>query len=140
MNVRIAIALFAVALSGLAGDAPAASPALGNASPDPGLFSATEWSVIRPLSPLPALPLVTTNKYRDSNAAAALGQKLFFEPALSGPIQEGTRKEGQLGAIGESGRIACRNCHMPESGWLIDTRSMNGGPVPHATSLGSKWM
>jgi cytochrome c peroxidase len=82
----------------------------------------------------------TTNKYRDSPAAALLGQKLFFEPRLAGPIQTGTRQEGQLGAIGETGKIACRNCHMPESKWLFDIRSNNGGAIPNATALGSLWM
>src|SRR5215831_16233873 len=103
-------------------------------------FSAQEWAVVKTLSPLPALPVDTTNKYRDSPAAALLGQKLFFEPRLSGPIQTGTPAQGQLGAIGETGKIACRNCHMPESGWLFDIRSNNGGPIPNATALGSLWM
>lgn len=104
-------------------------------------FSPAEWTTIHTLSPLPAqLPVDSTNKYRDSPAAALLGQKLFFEPRLSGPIQKGTREEGQLGAIGDRGKIACRNCHMPESKWLFDIRSNNGGPIPNATALGSKWM
>jgi cytochrome c peroxidase len=105
-----------------------------------GFFSPLEWSVIRTLSPLPDLPVDTTNKYRDSPAAALLGQKLFFDPRLSGPIQTGTPQEGQLGAIGEKYKIACRNCHMPESRWLFDIRSNNGGPIPNATALGSNWM
>jgi len=29
---------------------------------------------------------------------------------------------------------------MPESGWLFDIRSNNGGPIPNATALGSLWM
>src|SRR5215469_16817940 len=74
-------------------------------------FSAAEWAIIDTLSPLPSLPVDTTNQYRDSSAAALLGQKLFFEPRLSGPIQVGTPAQGQLGAIGEKGKIACRNCH-----------------------------
>jgi cytochrome c peroxidase len=111
-----------------------------SASPDSGTFSAAEWAVIKTLSPLPVLPVDTTNKYRDSAAAALLGQKLFFDPRLSGPIQAGTAKEGQLGAIGEAGKIACRNCHMPESKWLFDIRSNNGGAIPNATALGSQWM
>jgi cytochrome c peroxidase len=49
-------------------------------------FSPQEWAIIKTLSPLPDLPVDTTNKYRDSPAAALLGQKLFFEPHLSGPI------------------------------------------------------
>jgi cytochrome c peroxidase len=99
-----------------------------------------EWDVVRTLSPLPDLPVDTTNRYADSRAAARLGQKLFFEPRLSGPIQTGTPAEGQLGAIGEKYKIACRNCHMPESTWLFDIRSNNGGPIPNATALGSLWM
>jgi cytochrome c peroxidase len=103
-------------------------------------FSSAEWEIIDSLSPLPNLPVDTTNKYRDSPAAALLGQKLFFEPRLSGPIQTGTAQEGQLGDIGEKFKIACRNCHMPESKWLYDIRSNNGGPIPNATALGSLWM
>jgi len=128
-------------------------------------FSSEEWATIKTLSPLPSLPIDPTNKYADSPAAALLGQKLFFDPRLSGPIQAGTPQEGQLGAIGEAGKIACRNCHMPESKWLFDTRSNaigsntdqpkdysaqqvpNGAiamhrtrPIPNATALGSQWM
>lgn len=105
-----------------------------------GGFSPLDWAVIHTLSPLPAPPVDTTNKYADSPAAALLGQKLFFEPRLSGAIQAGTPQEGQLGAIGEKYKIACRNCHMPESKWLFDIRSNNGGPIPNATALGSNWM
>jgi cytochrome c peroxidase len=105
-----------------------------------GFFSPQEWAIIKTLSPLPDLPVDTTNKFRDSAAAALLGQKIFFEPRLSGPIQVGTPAQGQLGAIGEKGKIACRNCHMPESKWLFDIRSNNGGPIPNATALGSAWM
>lgn len=114
------------------------------------LFSADELSIIHTLSPLPALPADPTNKYADSPAAALLGQKLFFEPRLSGPIQAGTRQEGQLGDIGDKGKIACRNCHMPESKWLFDIRSCvhsqdvhsqnQGGALPNATAVGSQWM
>jgi len=103
-------------------------------------FSAQEWQTLHSLSPLPDLPVDTTNRYADSSAAARLGQKLFFEPRLSGPIQTGTPQEGQLGAIGDKYKIACRNCHMPESAWLYDIRSNNGGPIPNATALGSLWM
>lgn len=105
-----------------------------------GNFSHREWAILKSLSPLPALPVDTTNKYRDSPRAALLGQKLFFEPRLSGPIQTGTPAEGQLGQIGEKYKIACRNCHMPESKWLFDIRSDNGGAIPNATALGSSWM
>jgi hypothetical protein len=29
---------------------------------------------------------------------------------------------------------------MPESVWLFDIRSNNGGPIPNATALGLSWM
>jgi cytochrome c peroxidase len=114
--------------------------AVTSARGDQDGFTASDWALLRTLSPLPGLPVDTTNKYRDSSAAAALGQKLFFEPRLSGPIQTGTPAEGQLGAIGEKYKIACKDCHMPASGWLYDIRSNNGGPIPNATALGSLWM
>jgi cytochrome c peroxidase len=99
-----------------------------------------DWCKLHTLSPLPALPIDTTNKYRDNADAAKLGHMLFFDPAIAGPIQTGSLAEGQLGQIGETKKIACRNCHMPESGWLFDIRSNNGGPIPNATALGSAWM
>lgn len=104
------------------------------------MFSDSDFALLHTLSPLPDLPVDTTNKYIDSAAAATLGQKLFFEPRLSGPIQTGTPANGQLGAIGEKFKIACRNCHMPESRWMYDIRSNNLGPIPNATALGSLWM
>jgi cytochrome c peroxidase len=128
-------------LPGPSGDAPIDSAHAGQATnPARDGFSPQEWAIIQTLSPLPDLPVDTTNNYRDSPAAALLGQKLFFEPRLSGPIQEGTPAEGQLGAIGEKYKIACRNCHMPETNWLFNIRSNNGGPIPNATALGSAWM
>src|SRR5437588_12682612 len=119
---------------------PVAFVALSQTPTDNQGFSPQEWAIIKTLSPLPGLPVDTTNKYRDSPTAALLGQKLFFEPRLAGPIQTGTSQQGQLGAIGETGKIACRNCHMPESKWLYDIRSNNGGAIPNATALGSQWM
>src|SRR6476659_5574150 len=94
--------------------APARSQKHPGQPPDSQVFSTEQWAIVRTLSPLPTLPVDTTNKYRDSPAAALLGQKLFFDPRLSGPIQTGTPAEGQLGAIGEKYKIACKNCHMPE--------------------------
>ena len=57
---------------------------------DPDGLTSQEWTVIKTLSPLPPLPVDPRTSTRDSAAAAALGQKLFFEPRLSGPIQTGT--------------------------------------------------
>jgi cytochrome c peroxidase len=125
---------------GCAGDDPSIAAITSAAGEDAHGLTPDDWQVLHTLSPLPDLPVDPTNKYCDSAAAALLGQKLFFEPRLAGPIQTGTPQEGQLGNIGDTGKIACRNCHMPESVWLHDIRSNNGGPIPNATALGSAWM
>lgn len=103
-------------------------------------LSANDWRQASTLSPLPAPPIDTTNKYADSAAAASLGHRLFFDKRIAGPIQAGTPAEGQLGPIGATNKIACSDCHMPASKWLFDIRSNNGGPIPNATALGSAWM
>src|SRR3954466_7942902 len=126
--------------AGAPAGASAATRPAAQGTNDSEIFSPADRALIETLSPLPDLPVDATNKYRDSATATLLGQKLFFEPRLSGPIQIGTPQEGQLGAIGEVGKIACRNCHMPESKWLFDIRSNNGGAIPNATAPGSAWM
>jgi cytochrome c peroxidase len=131
--------LGALCVAGIAGCTSSEERRPEQAEADEAL-SVSDRSVLHTLSPLPALPADPTNKYADSPAAAQLGQKLFFDPRLAGPIQTGTPAEGQLGAIGERYKIACRNCHMPESTWLFDIRSNNGGAIPNATALGSVWM
>jgi cytochrome c peroxidase len=101
-----------------------------------GVFTAEEWARVETLSPLPDVPAEPTNRYADDPAAAALGQRLFFEKRFGGPIQiaaDGTN--GGLGAEGETGVTACVDCHDARpTGWFSDTRSN-----PNATSLGSRW-
>ena len=101
-----------------------------------GLFSRGEWAVIESLSPLPdAPPPDPTNAFGDDPAAATLGQKLFFDTAPGGPIIEPDDGEnGGLGAAGETGRVGCQSCHMPDDGWFQDRRSN-----PPATTLGVDW-
>lgn len=131
-----------VVTGGCADSPPAPDDRTGEAALPlaPDSFTAAEWALINTLSPLPAVPPDTTNKYADSPAAASLGQRLFFDKRIAGPIQAGTPAEGQLGAIGQTEKIACADCHMPASKWLFDIRSNNGGPIPNATALGSAWM
>jgi cytochrome c peroxidase len=141
-NLWLAAAVTAAALPAVhcsSASRPEAMARTGEALDGDG-FSPADWDLLHTLSPLPDLPVDTTNEYADSPAAARLGQKLFSEPRLSGPIQQGTPAQGQLGAIGDKYKIACRNCHMPESVWLFDIRSNNGGSIPNATALGSQWM
>ena len=98
------------------------------------LFSDEEWSVVQSLTPLPDPVPDPTNKYATDDAAAELGRKLFFESRYSGPLRiEGTPENGGLGSTGDTGRVACASCHIPD-GWFIDTRS-----APGNVSLGTRY-
>jgi cytochrome c peroxidase len=101
-----------------------------------------EWEIIRTLSPLPEMPPPdTTNAFGDDRPAAQLGQMLFFEKTIAGPIITGNNgSNGGLGQPGETRKIACASCHQPDSGWMFDLRSNTGVPLnPHATALGADW-
>ncbi|MBV9998528.1 MAG: hypothetical protein JO015_05375 [Verrucomicrobia bacterium] len=101
-----------------------------------------EWNLIRTLSPLPETPSAdTTNAFADDPRAATLGQMLFFEKGIAGPIITGDNgQNGGLGRPGQTGRISCASCHQPASGWMFDIRSNTGVPQdPHATALGASW-
>src|SRR5215469_4122860 len=104
-------------------------------------FTATQVQQLKSLSPLPPIPADTTNRYADNSAAAALGQRFFFDRASAGPLgQSGV--SGGLGMLGETGKVACSSCHMSQS-WFIDTRSSpnnvssgaNGFQMRNTTSL-----
>jgi cytochrome c peroxidase len=140
--MALSVVILAAAVASIAsGYGSHEEPANGQAAAaDADDFSSAQWSTIETLSPLPAPPVDTTNKYSDSRTAAALGHRLFFDKRIAGPIQEGTPAEGQLGPIGATEKIACSDCHQAASKWLFDIRSDNGGPIPNATALGSEWM
>lgn len=74
------------------------------------------------LGEIPASP---TNKYADSPDAAVLGQKFFFDPRFSGPLDI----TSDLGPQGAVGKVSCASCHDPAKGGA-DHRS-----VPGNTSL-----
>jgi cytochrome c peroxidase len=98
-----------------------------------GMFTSAEVAKLQALGPLPSLQPDTTNQYADDPAAAALGQRFFFEKGYSGAIVVGDDGEnGGLGSAGETGKISCRSCHLEE--WFVDTRSR-----PNGTSLGLDW-
>jgi cytochrome c peroxidase len=76
-----------------------------------------------------------SNRFADDPAARAFGQRLFFEPALSGRLLEGDNDgtSATLGQQGEAGKVSCAGCHVPAGGF-VDTRS------PHRqVSLGAQW-
>jgi cytochrome c peroxidase len=121
------------ACAACAGDpAPAPGPKTGAPAVEDG-FSADEWAVVQSLSPLPAVPPDPTNAYADDPRAAALGQRLFFDARASGQLvvgDDGTN--GGLGAVGDSGKVACASCHAGPA--LDDRRS-----IPNNVSLGVDW-
>ncbi|HKY36408.1 MAG TPA: cytochrome c peroxidase [Polyangiaceae bacterium] len=92
---------------------------------------------LRALSPdvLPAPPEDRSNRFADDPAAAALGQRFFFEPRFSGELLDDDNTGGpqSLGVAGESGRVACAGCHIPGAGFQ-DNRSAR-----RQISLASGW-
>jgi cytochrome c peroxidase len=104
--------------------------------PDP-VFLPGEWAALQALSPtsLPAPPPDVTNRFADDDAAATLGQTLFYDPSFSGPLldTDNDGSPGTLGMAGQTGRVACAGCHLP-SGGFSDTRS---GQLQ--ISLGAGW-
>ncbi|QQR91913.1 MAG: hypothetical protein IPJ88_09570 [Myxococcales bacterium] len=93
-------------------------------------------AVFQSLSPeeLPAAPEDISNAYADDSAAAALGQK-FFDTRFSGPLLESDNNglSGTVGNAGETGKLACASCHVPEDSF-VDTRSTR-----YQVSLGAGW-
>jgi len=76
-----------------------------------------------------------SNRFADDPAARSLGQRWFFEPRFSGRLLEGDNdgSVATLGAQGDSSRVSCAGCHVPESDF-VDTRSPHG-----QVSLGAQW-
>ena len=106
----------------------------GEDEPIDGVFTPAEWEAVQALSPLPELEPDPYNRYADDPAAAALGQKLFFETRYSGALGDDNACSdcGAVGAPGETGLMGCAYCHQPPS--FTDRRSS-----PDNTSLGVKW-
>jgi cytochrome c peroxidase len=129
-----ALAALTLAACGAATDvAPDASD--DDPDPDP-TFTDAERATLATLryddGPAPADP---SNRVADDPAARAFGQRLFFDPSLSGRLIEGDNDGGaaSLGRMGEPGRVSCAGCHVPAGGF-VDTRS------PHRQiSLAALW-
>jgi cytochrome c peroxidase len=103
-------------------------------------FNLVDWSVVQSLSPLPDVPNDTSNKYANNDAAAKLGQRLFFDHRYSGPIQ--VPKAGSNGGYPipdtrtpttSAGQVGCTSCHDPGR-FFVDSRSN-----PNNMSLGSAY-
>jgi cytochrome c peroxidase len=104
--------------------------------PDPDL-STEAYAALAELSPavLPPPPEDASNVWADDEAAAEFGRLLFFEPRFAGSLLDGDNDgtEFALGMKGESGKVACAGCHVPEQGFS-DTRT-----IRRQISLGSGW-
>lgn len=53
------------------------------------------------------LPAASINAYVDRPEAIALGHRMFFDPALSGPLAG----DSDLGGAGDRGKVSCDLCH-----------------------------
>jgi len=100
-------------------------------------LTTTERAALGTLSPaeLPLPPIDVTNRFGDDLRAAALGKKFFFDTTFSGPLLDSDHDGGpqSLGRPGDTGKVACASCHLPESGFS-DTRSFM-----LQISLGAGW-
>jgi cytochrome c peroxidase len=118
-----------------AGAGVEASGGAGADDPDP-TFTAAERAALMTLryddGPPPADP---SNRVADDPVARLFGQRLFFDPSLSGRLLEGDNDGtiATLGVKGEAGRVSCAGCHLPSSGY-VDTRSPH-----HQVSLAAQW-
>jgi cytochrome c peroxidase len=103
----------------------------------PSWLTPAERRILTDLSPetLPGPKDDSSNRYLDDPRAAELGKKFFFDSRFSGPLldEANTGIPGTLGVQGETGKVACAGCHIPESGFL-DSRSPR-----RQISLGSSW-
>jgi len=115
--------------------------ATGGSAGDPDdpapTFSDSDRTQLALLSPaeLPAPRADISNRYADDAAAAALGQKLFFETRFAGALADGDNDGSvhALGKKGDVGKVACAGCHLPESDFL-DSRTLG-----KQISLGTGW-
>lgn len=100
-------------------------------------LTAAERDALANLSPvaLPGAPADPSNLWADDDAAARFGQILFFDPRLAGRLLDGDNdgSKNALGQQGETGRVSCAGCHMPEAGFS-DVRS-----IDRQISLAAGW-
>jgi cytochrome c peroxidase len=78
-------------------------------------FTAEEWEIIADLSPPSPLPEDPTNAWADDEAAASLGQRLFFEESYAGTF--GTP---------DHDAVSCASCHDP-SDWFQESTNLEAG-------------
>ena len=83
----------------------------------PAALSAIERGRLLAMSPMPALPTSPSNAWADDEAAAKLGQRLFYDTGLSA-----------------DGTVACATCHDPQKAFSDGRQRAKGlGDVPRHT-------
>jgi len=101
------------------------------------VVSPVERAALAALSPaqLPPPPADLSNAHADDPLAASFGQELFFDMRFSGALLDGDNdgSVNALGMRGQTGKVACAGCHLPQSGFS-DTRTLGG-----AISLAAGW-
>lgn len=101
------------------------------AAPDPDELSPAERTQLATLSPLGPVPPDPTNAYAGDARAARLGQMLFFDPDLSGPLVAA----GALGEVGTRHAVSCRTCH---GGPALDDQHSRPNHVSIGTGTGTR--
>jgi cytochrome c peroxidase len=100
-------------------------------------FTQAELDALGTLAPsvLPPPPEDSSNRWADDPAAQAFGQKLFFETEFSGKLLDGDNDgtKNALGNVGDTGKVSCAGCHVPDAGFL-DDRTLG-----KQISLGAGW-
>lgn len=102
----------------------------GGTAPDPDELTAAERAQLATLSPLGPVPPDPTNAVADEPRAARLGQMLFFDEDLSGPLLV----DSVRGKAGERGKVSCRSCH---DGPALDDQA-RPNHVSTGTRIGSR--
>jgi cytochrome c peroxidase len=113
--------------------------ASANDDPDP-VLTTDELAALSAiaLDEIPAPPSDVSNRFADDARAQAFGQTLFFDPSFSGRLLDGDNdgSVNALGRKGDTGKVACAGCHLPDSGFS-DTRSL-GGQISLAAGWGHR--
>lgn len=130
--------VFSLGLGCSEGTAEHAAGPSADAGDDPApMFSAADRAALAALSldAVPPPPPDVTNAHADDSAAALFGRRLFFTKVFAGKLLDNDNdgSEQALGRPGDTGRVACADCHVAES-FFSDSRSLG-----HQTSLAAGW-
>jgi len=97
-----------------------------SAEPQLGQWTPEETALACAMSPVPALPPSPTNAMADDDAAAVLGQQLYFESDWAGPLLA----DNPLGTEGTPGLVSCRACHDTPTFASVDPQGVGAGLHP----------